>query len=230
MRAFISGQVGVDKTPFLEAVKDRDLHRGLDLEVCHVGKMMYDEAPDVPAGRNPQSAHHPAQRAAARRLQGNSAHRRPARARDRQHPRHVPLAARPVCRVRFRSDQSVQRRTSTSPSSTTPRPSISALLRDHDLDHSLKDIMVWREEELLATEIIANIMRGYGHFFMLSRGRKTMTIQTIYRLLFEPHKKQGLSQFPHEPCHGSARDAGGDRPLQGGHRRAFHLLRSRRCR
>ncbi len=51
MRAFISGQVGVDKTPFLEAVKDRACARGLDLEICHVGKMMYEEAPDVPAGR-----------------------------------------------------------------------------------------------------------------------------------------------------------------------------------
>ena len=32
--------------------------------------------------------------------------------------------------------------------------------------------MVWREEELLATEILANIVRGYGHFYMISRGRQ----------------------------------------------------------
>ena len=25
------------------------------------------------------------------------------------------------------------------------------MLRDHDLEHSLKDLMVWREEEILAT-------------------------------------------------------------------------------
>src|SRR5213078_4647768 len=56
------------------------------------------------------------------------------------------------------------------------------LLRDHDIDHTLKDIMVWREEEVLATEILANIMQGYGHFFMISRGRKTLTTETIYRL------------------------------------------------
>src|SRR3712207_8684869 len=35
------------------------------------------------------------------------------------------------------------------------------LMKDHDIDHSLKDLMVWREEETLATEIIANITKGY---------------------------------------------------------------------
>jgi hypothetical protein len=51
MRAIVTGQVGVDKGPYLEAVKAEALKRGHDLEVCHVGKMMYQEAPDVPPGR-----------------------------------------------------------------------------------------------------------------------------------------------------------------------------------
>jgi adenylate kinase len=70
------------------------------------------------------------------------------------------------------------------------------LLKDHDLDHTLKDIMVWREEELLATEILANITRGYGHFFMVSRGRSVPTTQTIYRLMFERDKKKVYVSFP----------------------------------
>ena len=70
------------------------------------------------------------------------------------------------------------------------------LLRDHDIDHTLKDIMVWREEELLATEILANITRGYGHFFMISRGRNVPTTQTIYRLMFEQEKKKVYVSFP----------------------------------
>ena len=65
-------------------------------------------------------------------------------------------------------------------------------MRDHDIDHTLKDIMVWREEELLATEMLANILRGYGHFFMISRGRNIPTTQTIYRLMFERDKQEGL--------------------------------------
>ena len=51
MRALVTGQVGVDKGPYLEAVKALARQAGHDLEVCHVGKMMYQEAPDVPAGR-----------------------------------------------------------------------------------------------------------------------------------------------------------------------------------
>jgi hypothetical protein len=70
------------------------------------------------------------------------------------------------------------------------------LLKDHDLDHSLKDIMVWREEELLATEILANITRGYGHFFMISRGRNVPTTETIYRLMFERERKKVYVSFP----------------------------------
>src|SRR5690606_21372190 len=70
------------------------------------------------------------------------------------------------------------------------------LLRDHEIDHTLKDIMVWREEELLATEILANILRGYGHFYMLSRGRNVPTSQTIHRLMFESTKKKVYLSFP----------------------------------
>src|SRR3954466_3946413 len=51
MRAIVTGQVCVDKGPYLEAVKQIAQKQGIDLEVCHVGKMMYQEAPDVPAGR-----------------------------------------------------------------------------------------------------------------------------------------------------------------------------------
>src|SRR5882757_9886806 len=51
MRAVITGQVGVDKGPYLQAVKETALKQGFDVEVFHVGAMMYKEAPDVPAGR-----------------------------------------------------------------------------------------------------------------------------------------------------------------------------------
>src|SRR3978361_1636458 len=51
MRAIVTGQVGVEKGAFLDAVKAEALKNGHDLEICHVGKMMYEEAPDVPQGR-----------------------------------------------------------------------------------------------------------------------------------------------------------------------------------
>src|SRR5579884_3927462 len=51
MRAIVTGQVGVDKGPYLEAIKSSARGHGLDVQVCHVGQMMYAEAPDVPPGR-----------------------------------------------------------------------------------------------------------------------------------------------------------------------------------
>ena len=41
----------MNKGPFLEALAAEARRRGHDLQVCHVGRMMYAEAPDVQAGR-----------------------------------------------------------------------------------------------------------------------------------------------------------------------------------
>ena len=51
MRAILTGQVGVEKKPYLDLVKQHAQDNGHDLVVCHVGDMMYAEAPDVPRGR-----------------------------------------------------------------------------------------------------------------------------------------------------------------------------------
>src|SRR5438874_6524052 len=195
MRAIVTGQVGVDKGPYLEAVKQLALKQGFDLEVCHVGAMMYKEAPDVPKGRIlnlPISRLNTLRRAVFKEI---------LKAAD-QHEhllvnthatfrwRHGLFAAFDFDQIKaFNADiyltlldnaESVHQR----------------LVKDHDIGHSLKDIMVWREEELLATEIIANIMRGYGHFYMISRGRNIPTVQTIYRLMFEREKKKVYLSFP----------------------------------
>src|SRR5262249_13664179 len=51
MRLVITGQVGVDKGPYLERLEEIARQQGKSLKVFHVGRMMYAEAPDVPAGR-----------------------------------------------------------------------------------------------------------------------------------------------------------------------------------
>ena len=47
----VTGQVGVEKKPFLERVAAIARERGKPMAVCHVGDMMYAEAPDVVPGR-----------------------------------------------------------------------------------------------------------------------------------------------------------------------------------
>lgn len=68
--------------------------------------------------------------------------------------------------------------------------------RNHEIRHTLKDVLVWREEEILATEVLANAVRGHGHCFVFARGSQRSTIPSLYRLIFEPEVKKVYPSFP----------------------------------
>ncbi|HMB95165.1 MAG TPA: AAA family ATPase, partial [Tepidisphaeraceae bacterium] len=174
MRAIITGQVGVEKGPYLEAVKQLAIKQGIDVELFHIGQMMYKEAPDVPDGRIlnlPISRLNTLRRAVFKEIQRIS-----------ENHEHVIINTHATFRWRhglfsaFDFDQIKSFNADTYITLLDNAESVhQRLMRDHDIDHTLKDIMVWREEELLATEILANILKGYGHFFMISRGRNIPT-------------------------------------------------------
>ncbi|HSU67221.1 MAG TPA: AAA family ATPase [Tepidisphaeraceae bacterium] len=195
MRAVVSGQVGVDKGPYLEAVKAEAQRRGVDLAVCHVGQMMYAEAPDVPAGRIlnlPITRLNALRRAVFKEI-----------LRTAERHKHVIVNTHATFRWKhglFAAFDFDQIKAFKADLYVTLLDNVDAvhqrLLRDHDIDHTLKDVMVWREEELLATEIIANMLKGHGHFYMVSRGRREFTTQTMHRLLFEPRRKKSYLSFP----------------------------------
>ena len=195
MRALVTGQVGVDKGPYLEAVKAEALRNGHDLEVCHVGRMMYAEAPDVPPGRIlnlPIKRLNTLRRAVFKEI-----------LRTAEHHEHLLVNTHATFRWRhglFAAFDFDQVKSFNADLYLTMLDNVESvhqrLVRDHDIDHTLKDIMVWREEELLATEILANITKGFGHFYMISRGRDVPTTQTIYRLMFEPRRRKAYLSFP----------------------------------
>src|SRR5580765_494758 len=195
MRAIVTGQVGVDKGPYLEAVQQLATKNNIDLKVCHVGKMMYQEAPDGPAGRIlnlPISRLNTLRRAVFKEIM-----------RESEKHEHVLINTHATFRWRhglfaaFDYDQIKEFNADLYITLLDNAESVhQRLMRDHDINHTLKDIMVWREEELLATEILANILKGYGHFFMISRGRNVPTTQTIYRLIFQPTMRKVYLSFP----------------------------------
>jgi len=195
MRAFVTGQVGVDKGPYLEKVVELAREQGLDLKLCNVGQMMYREAPDVPKGRIlnlPITRLNSLRRAVFKEILAIA---------DKHE--HVIVNTHATFRWRhglFSAFDFDQIKSLGVDEYLTLVDNVETvhqrLARDHDLNHSLKDIMVWREEELLATEIIANILKGHGHFYMLSRGRNAMTTQTAMRVLFEPKRKKVYLSFP----------------------------------
>ena len=195
MRAIVTGQVGVEKKPYLELVKQIAAKNGHDLVVCHVGDMMYQEAPDVPKGRIlnlPITRLNTLRRAVFKEIQ-----------RVASEHEHVIVNTHATFRWRhglfaaFDYDQMQAFNADLYLTLLDNAESVHGRLnRDHDIDHSLKDVMVWREEELLATEILANIAKGHGHFYMISRGREKLTAETVYRLLFEPWRKRVYPSFP----------------------------------
>ncbi len=195
MCAIVTGQVGIDKGRYLEAVKQKAQAAGFDLEVCHVGQMMYEEAPDVPAGRIlnlPITRLNTLRRAVFKEI---------LRAAERHE--HVLVNTHATFRWRhglFAAFDFDQIKAFNADLYLTLVDNVESvhhrLMKDHEIDHSLKDLMVWREEETLATEIIANITRGYGHFFMISRGRDVPTTESVYRLLFENNRKKVYPSFP----------------------------------
>jgi adenylate kinase len=195
MRVVITGQVGVDKGPYLEQLEDMARRNGQALKVFHVGRMMYEEAPDVPAGRIlnlPISRLNTLRRAVFKEI-----------LRETEKHEHVVINTHATFRWRhglFAAFDFDQIKLFNADLYITLLDNVESvhqrLLHDHDTDHTLKDVMVWREEELLATEILANITKGYGHFFMISRGRDIPTTQTIYRLMFQPQRKKVYLSFP----------------------------------
>ena len=195
MRVIITGQVGVDKGPYLERLEEQARGAGKQLKVFHVGRMMYQEAPDVPAGRIlnlPISRLNTLRRAVFKEILKESE-----KYENVVVNTHATFRWRHGLFAAFDFDQIKAFNADTYITLLDNAESVhQRLTRDHDIDHTLKDVMVWREEEVLATEILSNILRGYGHFYLISRGRNIPTSQTIYRLMFERQKKSVYLSFP----------------------------------
>src|SRR5262245_29669572 len=147
MLAIVTGQVGVDKGRYLEEVKKIAQANGHDLVVCHVGQMMYPEAPDVPTGRIPNL---PITRLNTLR---RAVFKQILRVADEHE--HVLVNTHATFRWRhglfaaFDFDQIKAFNADRYITLLDNAESVhQRLVRDHEIDHSLKDIMVWREEEL----------------------------------------------------------------------------------
>jgi hypothetical protein len=72
----------------------------------------------------------------------------------------------------------------------------SRLLDEHASVHTLKDLIVWREEEIISTEMLCKGINEETPFYCLARGGTEETVETFYRLLFEPQIKRAYLSFP----------------------------------
>ena len=195
MRVVVTGQVGLDKKAFVGRVAALATRQGFDLTTSNVGDMMYAEAPDVMPGRildMPLSRLNSLRRSvfkdvlATCRSQPNVLVNTHATFRWR----HGLFSAfdqdimgelnADLYIVMVDNVDRIHRR----------------LVRDGHRDHTLKDIMVWREEEILATELLSQIVRGHGCCYIMAVGTDESTAQAVVDLLFRPKKKKAYISFP----------------------------------
>ncbi|MBL9141074.1 MAG: AAA family ATPase [Phycisphaerae bacterium] len=198
MRAIVTGQIGVDKKPYLQSVVDMANARGENIELYNVGTRMYEEAPDVRPGRIldlPWSRLASLRRAVLKDVISIT--------QPREDHANVIVNTHATFRWRhglfsaFDFDQLVK---------LEPDMFICLvdnievvhhrLHRDHDIDATLKDCMVWREEEILATELMAQAVGCGQQFYILSRGRQRDTAETALRLVTRPEMRKVYPSFP----------------------------------
>jgi len=70
------------------------------------------------------------------------------------------------------------------------------LTSEHPIRHSLKDLLVWREEEMLATEMMRQGVNDEASYYCLARGEGAGTVETFYGLVFDGGCKKAYLSFP----------------------------------
>ncbi|MCC5787919.1 MAG: AAA family ATPase [Phycisphaerales bacterium] len=194
MRAIVTGQVGMDKKPYLNAVRDFAGDQGEEIKLFHVGDMMYREAPDIRSGKIldlPLSRLNNLRRAAFKDIISE--------ARDHQNlivNTHATFRWRHGLFAAFDFDQLTKLAPDLFICLVDNIEVVHARLHhEHEIDATLKDCMVWREEEILATELMAKAVPG-SRFYIMSRGRHEETTKTLFRLMCRPDMKTVYPSFP----------------------------------
>jgi len=198
MRAVVTGQIGMDKKAYLDRVAALARERGRRIELFHMGDMMYAEAPDIRPGRIldlPLSRLTSLRRAAMKDVIAETTP-------PEDHPdivlnTHATFRWRHGLFPAFDFDQMQKLRADMFICLVDNIEAVHHRLhRDHDVDATMKDCMVWREEEILATELLAQAMGRPGDFYILSRGRHAETTETCLRLLTRPDIRKVYPSFP----------------------------------
>ena len=195
MRAVVTGQVGLDKKPFVQRAVQLASEQGFDLVVCNIGDMMYAEAPDVAPGRIldlPLSRLNGLRRSVFKDVLATCAEKTNVLVNT-----HATFRWRHGLFYGFDHDLMAELDADLYVVLIDNVDAIHArLVRDGHIDHTLKDIMVWREEEVLATELLSQIVRGHGCFYIMARGRGSDNAQALVNLIFRPQMKKAYISFP----------------------------------
>jgi adenylate kinase len=194
MRAIVTGQIGMDKKNYLDLAAQFAGRQAETITNYHVGDRMYTEGQDVRPGRIldlPLSRLSSLRRAAFKDIIADSKDQKNIMVNT-----HATFRWRHGLFAAFDYDQI-----------SKIQPDLFICLvdnievvhhrlhADHEIDATLKDCMVWREEEILATELMSKAIPG-SQFYILSRGRHEPTTKTLFRLICRPGMRKVYPSFP----------------------------------
>ena len=187
--------VGIDKKRYLENVCQFARKQGKEILLCNVGDMMYTEAPDIAPGRIldiPMKRLSSLRRSVFKDIIAKA-----------QTVSHVIVNTHATFRWRhglFPAVDFDQMRQLNADMYICMIDSIVALHKrlatEHSVEHSLKDLIVWREEEIIGTEMLYKGIDEKTPFYCLARGAEEETTETFYRLLFDDLSKKVYLSFP----------------------------------
>lgn len=191
----VTGMVGVDKKSYLQKVCQFAANKGKEVLLCNVGDMMYAEAPDVPHGKIldiPMKRLSSLRRSVFKDII----------AKAKQPPNlivntHATFRWRHGLFPAFDFDQMRQLKADMYICLIDGVIALhTRLVDEHCVEHSLKDLIVWREEEIIGTEMLCKGVNEAVPFYCLARGAEEETIETLYKLIFERHIKKAYLSFP----------------------------------
>lgn len=187
--------VGLEKKSYLEKVCQVAGQRGKEVLLCNVGDQMYAEAPDIAEGKILDI---PMKRLSSlRRSVFKDIIAKAKEADNLIVNTHATFRWRHGLFPAVDFDQMRQLNADFYINMIDGIAALnSRLLSEHSIEHTLKDLIVWREEEIICTEMLYKAVNEKACFYCLARGSRQQTIETFYRLIFEQWRKKAYLSFP----------------------------------
>ncbi len=191
----VTGMVGLEKKSYLEKVCQMAGQHGENVLLCNVGDQMYAEAPDIAEGKILDI---PMKRLSSlRRSVFKDIIAKAKEADNLIVNTHATFRWRHGLFPAVDFDQMRQLNADFYINMIDGIAALnSRLASEHSIEHTLKDLIVWREEEIICTEMLYKAVNEKAGFYCLARGSRQQTIETFYRLIFEQQRKKAYLSFP----------------------------------
>jgi len=190
----VTGMVGLDKKSYLERVCRYAGRQGKEVLLCNVGDMMYAEATDIAPGKIldiPLKRLHSLRRSVFKDIIAKAK-----KAPNLIVNTHATFRWRHGLFPAVDFDQMRQLGADMYICLIDGVAALHGRLSEHASEHTLKDLIVWREEEIIGTEMLCKGIKEETPFYCLARGGARETTETFYQLVFEPRIRRAYLSYP----------------------------------